>query len=599
MIYPWSLPGATFHLGVDSLSAAFLFLVLVVGFCAGIYGEGYLSASSGHIAKAPARFFFATLIISMAFLVCARNAVLFLVCWEIMALSAFGLVSLEHQKEEVRKAGKLYLLCTHTGSLCLLTGFAFLWKNAGSFEFGALLAAKPLSMLERTSVFWFFLIGFGMKAGFWPLHIWLQEAHPAAPSHASAAMSGVMIEMGLYGLLRFFSILGPVSISASVFLMVLGLFTALFGIVFASMQRDFKRLLAYSSIENIGIILAASGLGCYGISRGDPALSLLGFSAAILHTLNHGFFKSLMFLSAGSVYLATGTRDIESCGGLQKIMPRVAALTAVGSLAICGLPPLNGFTGEWLLYCGFLRMDYRREIIFFSLAAAALSLIGGLAILTFSKFYGLVFLGKPRSLSAQKAKDPSSLMLIPMGILAALCLSIGLFPGWALKAAFFAAADISRPAPLVFSAGLQKWSTLLDAVGLMGAMVCLLSAVFWTIKKTSLKKRPASSGATWGCGFSDPTPRMQYTGSSYSMPATRTFHAFLMQKESHSPNGYWPQSSSFHSRVPDPALDVWLPKLLNLFEGLISWPKKIQRGKLQFYLLYAAAFLIAILLWKL
>ena len=599
MIYPWSLPGAAFHLGVDPLSAAFLFLVLVVGFCAGIYGEGYLSASSGHIAKAPARFFFATLVISMAFLVCARNAVLFLVCWEIMALSAFGLVSLEHQKEEVRKAGKLYLLCTHTGSLCLLTGFAFLWRNAGSFEFSAFLAAKPLSLFERASVFWLFLIGFGMKAGFWPLHIWLQEAHPAAPSHASAAMSGIMIEMGLYGLLRFFSILGPVSISASVFLMILGLFTALFGIVFASMQRDFKRLLAYSSIENIGIILAASGLGCYGISRGNPALSLLGFSAAILHTLNHGFFKSLMFLSAGSVYLATGTRDIESCGGLQKIMPGVSAFTAIGSLAICGLPPLNGFTGEWLLYCGFLQMGYRREIIFFSLAAAVLSLIGGLAVITFSKFYGLVFLGKARSESAQKVKDPSSLMLIPMGILASLCLGIGLFPGLATKAAFFAAADISRSTPLIFSAGLQKWSALLDAVGLAGALVWLLSALLWSIKKTSLKKRPAAREMTWGCGFTAPTPRMQYTGSSYSMPATRILDGPLIKKEFHSPNGYWPQSSSFHSRVPDPALDTWLPKLTTPLEGLIAWPKKIQRGKLQFYLLYAAAFLIVILLWKL
>ncbi len=599
MIYPWSLPGAAFHLGVDPLSATFLFLVLVVGFCAGIYGEGYLSASSGHIAKAPARFFFAALVISMAFLVSARNAVLFLVCWEIMALSAFGLVSLEHQKEEVRKAGKLYLLCTHTGSLCLLTGFAFLWRNAGSFEFSAFLAAKPLSMFERASVFWLFLIGFGMKAGFWPLHIWLQEAHPAAPSHASAAMSGIMIEMGLYGLLRFFSILGPVSISASVFLMVLGLFTALFGIVFASMQRDFKRLLAYSSIENIGIILAASGLGCYGISRGDSALSLLGFSAAILHTLNHGFFKSLMFLSAGSVYLATGTRDIESCGGLQKIMPGVSAFTAIGSLAICGLPPLNGFTGEWLLYCGFLQMGYRREIIFFSLAAAVLSLIGGLAVITFSKFYGLVFLGKARSESAQKAKDPSSLMLIPMGILASLCLGIGLFPGLATKAAFFAAADISRSTPLIFSAGLQKWSALLDAVGLAGALVWLLSALLWSIKKTSLKKRPAAREMTWGCGFTAPTPRMQYTGSSYSMPATRIIDGPLIKKEFHSPNGYWPQSSSFHSRVPDPALDTWLPKLTTPLEGLIAWPKKIQRGKLQFYLLYAAAFLIVILLWKL
>lgn len=600
LVWPWLIPGAVFHLGIDPLSSCFLLLVLLVGCCAGIYGEGYIAASRGRVPAAPARFFFLVLVASMALLVGARNALLFMVAWETMALAAFGLVSCEHVKPEVRKAGLLYLLCTHVGSLCLLALFALLGRNAGSLEFSAFAAAPALPAAQRTAVFLLALVGFGMKAGFMPLHIWLQEAHPAAPSHASAAMSGVMIEMGLYGLLRLLALLGPVSMAAAIFLVALGLATAVFGIMFAMVQRDFKRLLAYSSIENIGIILTAAGLGCYGLAGGSPSLALLGFSGAILHTLNHGIFKSLLFLSAGAVYQAVGTRDIEACGGLQKRMPWTCGLTAIGAAAICGLPPLNGFTGEWLIYNWLLRPDAGHEMRLAALAAAVLAIVGALAVVAFSKFYGLGLLGQPRSEAARDAKDPSWLMLGPMALLAALCIGIGVFPAPALHAAFAAAGDVARLARPVVSTGLDEWTHLLGVVGLLGAGLWAMTALIWTCRGLLLRRREVGHGPTWGCGFTAATARMQYTGSSYPVPTARVFTTLLGTKEEvHPPLGYWPVKASFESRTPDPALERWLPVLTARFEDWLSVPRQLQHGRLQLYLLYVSAFLVAALLWKL
>ena len=600
LAWAWLVPGAVFHVGIDPLSACFLLLVLLVGGCAGVYGEGYVAASRGRVPAAPARFFFLILVASMALLVGARNALLFMVAWETMALSAFGLVSCEHDKPEVRKAGLLYLLCTHVGSLCLLALFALLGHNAGSLEFSAFASAPPLPAAQRTAAFLLALIGFGMKAGFMPLHIWLQEAHPAAPSHASAAMSGIMIEMGLYGLLRLLALTGPVPAGVALLLVVLGLASALFGIMFAMVQRDLKRLLAYSSIENVGIILTGVGLGCYGQAVGSPALALLGFSGAVLHTINHGIFKSLLFLSAGAFYQAVGTRDIEACGGLQKVMPWTCGLTAIGAAAICGLPPLNGFTGEWLLYSWLLKPDAGHGMRFTALAAAALALVGAFAVAAFSKSYGLACLGRPRSEAARTARDPSWIMLAPMALLAALCIAIGLFPQPALRAAFAAAGDVVRSARPAVSEGFDQWSRPLAVVGMLGAGVWALGALLWTGRGLLLRRRDVGQGPTWGCGFTAGTARMQYSGSSYPVPTARVFTSLIgTREEAHAPIGYWPAKASFASRTPDPALELWLPVLVRRFESWLSVPRRLQHGRLQMSLLYMSAFLVAILLWKL
>jgi len=596
----WLVPGAVFHVGIDPLSACFLLLVLLVGGCAGVYGEGYIAASHGHVPAAPARFFFLLLVAAMALLVCSRNAVLFMVAWETMALSAFGLVSCEHDKPEVRKAGLLYLLCTHVGSLCLLALFAILGHNAGSLEFGAFAAAPTLPAALRAAAFLLALIGFGMKAGFMPLHIWLQEAHPAAPSHASAAMSGIMIEMGLYGLLRLLALSGPVPAGVALILVVAGLASALFGIMFAMVQRDLKRLLAYSSIENVGIILLGVGLGCHGLAAGSPSLALLGFSGAILHTINHGIFKSLLFLSAGAVYQAVGTRDIEACGGLQRGMPWTCGLTAIGAAAICGLPPLNGFTGEWLIYSWLLRPDAGSGMRFAAPAAAVLAIVGAFAVVAFSKSCGTACLGQPRSEAARAAQDPSWIMLAPMLLLAVLCVAIGVFPQPVLRAAFAAAGDVARVSGSGVGADFDQWSRLLAVVGLLGVGVWSMGALLWTWRNLLLRRRGVGHGPTWGCGFTAGTARMQYSGSSYPVPTARVFASLIgTREEVQAPVGYWPAQASFASRTPDPALELWLPVLVRRFNVWLSAPRRLQHGRLQISLLYMSVFLVAILLWKL
>ncbi|TBR18657.1 hypothetical protein EPO15_15100 [bacterium] len=596
---PWALPGASFHVGLDPLSACFLALVLLVCGCAGLYGEGYIAASHGHVPARPARFFFLVLSVALCFVVTARNALLFLAAWETMALAAFGLVSSEHGKPEVRRAGLLYLLCTHTGTLFLLVLFALLGRHAGSLEFSDF-AAAAYSPAQRTGLVLLGLAGFGMKAGVLPLHIWLQEAHPAAPSHASAAMSGVVIEMGIYGLLRLLGFVGPLPVPLSLSLVALGLATALFGILFALAQRDFKRLLAYSSVENIGIVVAALGLGCYGASTARAPLAVLGFTAAVFHALNHGLFKPLLFLAAGAVYQATGSRDLDAAGGLQARMPWTGAFMAVGAAAICGLPPLNGFVGEWLIYSWLLRPGWGQDLRLTAPTASLLALVGALTVVALTKFYGLVCLGQPRSAGARDAKDPAGVMLVPMGVLAACCAAVGLFPAPVLAAAVAAGADIARVPLAAVAPQAEEWARLLGVVGLLGAGLWALGGALWAVRAALLRGRAVLPGPTWGCGFGAPSARMQYSGSSYSQPTERVFAGLLAtETDFHPATGYWPLKASYSSRTADPALDRWLPALADRFSDWLSVPRRIQHGRLQSYMFYVSACLVALLLWKL
>lgn len=597
----WALPGASFHVGLDALSACFLLLIILVCACAGLFGEGYLAASQGHLPFGSTRFFFLLFAAAMSLLVCSRNAILFMIAWEIMALSAFFLVVTEHSKPETRRAALIYLLCAHIGSLCLLALFALLGQHAGSLDFKAFAASGILSPLERHAAIALAILGFGLKAGFMPLHLWLQEAHPAAPSHVSAAMSGVMIEMGIYGLLRTFSFLSPIPLSVGVFFIAVGTLTAFMGILLALVQKDIKRLLAYSSVENIGIILVGMGLGYVGLARDNPVLAILGFTGAIFHTLNHGIFKSLLFFSAGSVCQALGSRDMEMGGGLQKRMPWTGLATLIGAAALCGLPPLNGFIGEWIIYQGLLGPRLGGGMRIAAPAACLLALAGALAAAALSKAYGILFLGAPRSQAAEVARDPGRFMLFPMIFLAALCLGIGIFPAGLLRAALAAAANASGLSSSVSCAAVRgQWAGLPVVLGVLGLSFWVLCAVFFIFRCALLRSRAISIGPTWSCGFSLPTSRMQYSGSSYSQSAARSFSGILKtQEEIHAPSGYWPRKASFQSQTPDPMLERWLPPLIERLSHPISIARRLQHGRLQSYLLYMAAFLIALLLWKL
>ncbi|MDD5303303.1 MAG: proton-conducting transporter membrane subunit [Elusimicrobia bacterium] len=597
---PWAVPMGELFLAIDPLSAFFLLPIFVVGLAAGVYGEGYLEASHGHLPTTAVRFFYLLLTASMALVVCAHNAMLFLAAWEVMALAAFFLVCAEDRKPEVRRAGLIYIVCTHTAILCLFVLFAVMGARAGSMDFSAMKAAMPGPGPALTGLFALALVGFGLKIGFMPLHFWLPEAHPVAPSHASAVLSAVVLKMGVYGLLRFISFCPAVPKSWGVVLLALGAASALLGVLFALSQRDLKRLLAYSSIENVGIILMGIGLGCLGLAHGRPVLAAAGFAAALLHVLNHSLFKSLLFLGAGAFYQALGTREIEGAGGLLRRMPWTSLFAWAAAASACGLPPFCGFIGEWLLYRGFIRGGLAGEARAVVFGAAALALIGGLAAACFTMAYGAVTLGEPRGPAARDAKDPGSLMLWPMGLLGAACLALGILPGPAVRAAARGAAAISGLAPAEAAGAIDGILAPLPLIGALGACVIGLAGLFWLARRALLRDRSVATGPTWGCGFSRPSPAMQYTGSSYAQPLVLVFSGLLMPEVSaHPPSGYWPASAGFISRTPDPVLDRTLSPVLSVVERALAVARRVQHGHLQYYLLHVLIFLILVLMWKL
>ena len=594
---PWTVPLGEIFLAIDPLSAFFLVPIFTVGLAAGVYGEGYLENSGGRLSPAYVRFFYFLLTASMAVVVCARNAVLFLAAWEVMALAAFFLVCAQDRKPGVRRAGLIYIICTHTGILCLFVFFAALGSRAGSMDFSAIEAAMPAPGPALTGLFALALAGFGMKAGFIPFHFWLPEAHPVAPGHASAVLSAVVLKMGIYGLLRFLSFCPAVPESWGLVFLAIGVSSGILGVLFALAQHDLKRLLAYHSIENIGIIALGMGLGCLGLARGNAALATVGFAAALLHVLNHSLFKSLLFLGAGAFDQALGSRDIEGAGGLLRRMPWASLFSWIAAAAICGLPPLNGFVSEWLIYYGLLGggLAGARYAI---LSAAALALIGALAAACFTKAYGALTLGEPRASAAAAASDPGELMLWPMAFLALSCLAIGIFPAPFVLSAARCAATIGRFSPE--SASVADALGPLTTIGAMGALALGLAGLLWLGRGALLGGRQVGAAPTWGCGFTRPTPRMQYTASSYASPLVRAFAGVLKpQFQLHPPSGYWPREAAFRSRTPDLALDRALIPACAAAEEALTVVRRVQHGRLQYYLLYVFGFLVAVLLWKL
>ena len=412
----WQAPTQDLLLGLDPLSAFFLVPVLVLGALAAIYGRTYMLAYRAHKSLGAATCAFNVLMAAMVTVVLARSTVLFLVAWEAMTLSSYLLVTFEHEDKDVRRAGLVYLVAAHVGEACLLAMFLLLDRHAGGLGFDAF-AAMPLpSAGFAASIFVLAAVGFGIKAGFLPFHVWLPEAHAAAPSHVSALMSGVMIKLGLYGLLRVATFLPPASWWGPA-LLTLGMAGALWGISLALYQRDMKRVLAYSSVENMGIITLGVGLAFWRASVGDFALAALGACGALLHVWNHVVMKGLMFFCAGSVLHGSGSKDMEKLGGLMKRMPHTGLAMLVGAVAIAGLPPLNGFVSEWLLYLGLMGDNPSRTgsiSIAALLATGVLACIGGLAAICFVRLTGIVLLGEGRSPAAQHAHESSIGMRGPM-----------------------------------------------------------------------------------------------------------------------------------------------------------------------------------------
>jgi len=426
VVVPWALPLGQIHLALDPLASFFLLCIFAVSGLTAAYGWGYLKTYAGHRPIAPAAALFNVLVASMVLLVIARDGVLFLVAWEAMSIASFFLVTFDDDQEVVRRAGMTYLIASHLGAACLFILFAILSGESASFDFDRFGAAGAPAG-TASLCFLLAMFGFGTKAGFWPVHVWLPDAHPAAPSHVSALMSGVMIKMGIYGLLRTLTFLGPPEAWWGTLLIILGAVTGILGVLHALGQHQLKRLLAYSSVENIGITAFGIGLGVLGQNRGDPTLAFLGYSGALLHVLNHGLFKGLLFQGAGAVIHATGARDLDRLGGLSRRMPVTSLAFLVGSAAICALPPLNGFVSEWLVYIAAFHGASNLSgpwAISALLVVPALALIGGLGVACFTRAYGVMFLGEPRTAASAGARDPGVGMLVPMLLGAGLCLGI-------------------------------------------------------------------------------------------------------------------------------------------------------------------------------
>lgn len=588
VVIPWSVPGGQIAIGIDPLSAFFLAPVFVLGSVCTVYGRGYLGP------RVMPGVLFSLCLVAMMLVLVARDALLFLVAWEAMTLLSYLLVTLDHSVPEVRRAGWVYLIASHVAVVFLLGLFVVLSTHAGgSLNFASFATALHLSSGEAAGILILMLLGFGIKAGIMGVHVWLPEAHAAAPSHVSALMSAVLIKFGLYGILRVATLVVP-GAWFGVTLMFLGIGGALVGIALALTQRDLKRSLAYSSIENIGIILLGLGLGFWARAKGDPQVAVIAFGGALIHVWNHAAMKGLMFLGAGSLLHGAGTKDIERLGGLAKRMPWTGRAMILGAIAIAGLPPLNGFVGEWLLYRGliFVGTDAPTpENLLAMLGAVALALVGGLAALCFVRLIGVVLLGEPRDLHAANAHESPPAMIVPLGVLAAVCL-LG-----AIGAPALLSIQASVLAQMVMTDAFRGVTSFVFAPTILNWV--LLSVFFLvTIMLSRRLSHPRTVG-TWDCGYAVPTPRMQYTGRGFAELLTlRALPRWLRPRlRGEAPNGVFPSAAFFASETPDPLTRSFYEPFLTKTADRFARLRILQQGNLHIYLVYVLFAVFIELAW--
>jgi hydrogenase-4 component B len=577
---------------IDALSAFFMVAIYTICLLAALYSYHYMDNPQKAFRTAGNYLFFSLLTASMALVVAAGNLIAFMLSWEIMSLSSFFLVVYNYEAEENRKAGYLYFVFTQVGAIFILAAFSLIYGHSGNFGFAD---AAALPDTVKIIVFVLAFIGFGSKAGVFPFHVWLPHAHPAASSHISAVMSGVMIKTGIYGIVRMYVLLDSHTAIFGHFVLIAGIISGILGVVYALGQHDLKRLLAYHSVENIGIILIGIGIGMIGVAAGKPVMAILGFAGGLLHVLNHAIFKSLLFMGAGMVLHKTGTRTIDLLGGLIKRMKITGTTFLIGSLAISGLPPLNGFVSEFLVYMGSFRGMALNKTSFAIclLAIVSLAIIGGLALACFTKVVGVVFQGEPRSQVAQNTDEKGLTMLVPMLVLAAACIVIGVFPN------FFMAMALKAVASLGLGYGRIPFEPFFELTGYITRTAVLIFAVFILIlvlRTLLYRGKTVTRSGTWGCGFTKPTVKMQYTGSSYAASILEFFRPVAPLTEDHSEvRERFPQKSHYHSHVSDIAElhmgKVVVRPVLALFDKL-RW---LQHGDIHLYIGYILLAIVVLL----
>lgn len=586
---------------IDRLTAFFIVVINITVLVGLLYSKGYLKqyyATKNSLRFSIHYFSYLWLYLSMLMVVMIRTGLSFLIVWEIMALSSFLLVIFDAEDTSVMKTGISYLIQMHAGMFFLLIAFLITGKETGEMSFDSL--AVYFSGHSNILLFVLFFIGFGIKAGFIPLHTWLPQAHPAAPSHVSGVMSGVMIKMGIYGILRVLMSVQHDLITIGLIILAVSVLSGIMGVMMAIVQHDLKRLLAYHSIENIGIIGIGTGLGIIGIGTGNNVLSLLGLGGALLHVFNHSLFKSLLFFNAGSVYNATHTRNTELLGGLMKKMPYTSVLFLIGSLAICGLPPFNGFISEFLIYSGMFKSLtssglYLSIVILGSIVA--LALIGGLAIFCFTKAFGIAFLGESRSEKASKAAEVENSMIWPQFITVALIVMIGLASPLFVNPVFkIITTTFNLP-----DTGLLTTSFIDNLKGIsIASGVFVVSVVLLLIYRSyHLSSKIVGCGPTWGCGYTAPSPKQQYTSTSYAYNFNHLAKPVLQTRKLMDEIGeeeIFPRHRSFRSESEDVYKKYLIDKPVDLVSGLLKRIAVMQTGRIQDYILYAFIFMLIVLI---
>ena len=594
--WPWAPPYGDLVVGLDRLSAFFLLPVLALGAVAALYGRAYLLQGKRRPLGPPV-LFFNLLVASLTLILIARDVMLLVLAWEAMGLTSFLVVSFEHQDESVRRAGWVYLVASQLGAMVFIAMGLLLVREAGSTEFSVIQRMTPPGPWLSAGLFWLAVVACGVKAGFVPFHVWLPEAHAAAPSHLSAMMSGASIKVALYVLLRVLGFLPPAAFWGPA-LMLGGFAGALFGPSQALAQRDLKRVLAYSSIENIGLVLIGLGLGYWGAAAGLPAVAALGALAAGFHLWSHVLMKGLLFLCAGSVLHGTGTRDLEQLGGLLRRMPRTAALAILGAVAIAGLPPLIGFVGEWLLMRGLFAGgvgSHGAAGVAALLAIGALAFACALAALTFVRVVGIALLGNPRSEAAAHAHESSAGLLLPMGVLAAGCVLLSLRPGLALQ-------PVAAFAGQVFGARVATDAlALAPSLGTLGALSAglVVAVALVALLLVSRLPRVAAAPPTWDCGYAAPTARMQYTARSFSGFATGSIlpGALAPHTRAERPLGLFPAAGALAAEEKDPLTRSWYEPFFTRVADRFTSLRWLQQGELHAYLFYILAVVVAALTW--
>jgi hydrogenase-4 component B len=603
---PWLIPLGGLELTLDPLGAFFLALIGFAAVSVSIYAIG---ASSG---ERRGQFTYLAFVISMCVVPLAANTMTFVITWELMSITSYFLVIHDRESKSSVYAGWVYAVMTHAGLACLLAGMLLLGAWTGSPRFEDWRAAAPaLTSTARNGAFVLLALGFAGKAGVIPLHVWLPLAHPAAPSHVSALMSGVMIKLGIYGLVRIsLDWLGVGQTWWGVAILIAGAASSVIGVLYALVDHDLKRLLAFHSIENIGIILLGLGSSVVFQAAGQPTLALLGLTAALYHTVNHAAFKALLFLGAGAVVHATGTRDMEAMGGLVKRMPWTGACFFVGSAAIAALPPLNGFVSEWLTFVALFQNRHLPAVglnLVFVLGIASLALTGGLAMACFVKAFGITFLALPRSDAAARAVEAPPTARVAMVMLAVACVGLGLGPTVVVPAFGAVGSSIlEKAAPatvndwltLRVAGGYASLSTIAIAIALVGAL--LIPPVALRLVRASLRTRDYE---TWGCGRMVQTARMEYTATAFANPFKRVFDFFYrpttrLDIEFHPESRFFvhrieyksPTRSIFHDWLYRPALD--------LLRASARAAGALQSGNPNLYLAYILAALLLMLVLR-